>query len=417
MATAATPSESGATTQCPLCSGMYVLPRVLPCQHSYCKGCLQSYVDSEVEEAGPGSTFDCAVCGAQTAIPEKGVSGFPDDFHLMSIMLGEEGTTEGTTEGNTEGRSVHAKTPKKGCKATGSKQYQLPQQEVGTKCDDTHSSQQRNNPSASKHSKTTPRKMKDKKSHSASKDNTERNVQEEEFPIQFTETEPCKIHPDRNYIMFCGDCQVLICGKCMSGPHKRHLLVEPEEEAKRIRQHSTDVVQHLQSILKGRKGHEQQMENEANEVRQGMRQNYDEVVSKVHARGQLLEERLRGATEILTQQIQKECDEKVAKIEEKQRARQAYKARIVQVLADIRDVKAEKNVETVVNRCAILKAELAELANSDPPDVSLDGIELEYDQAALDARIRNTLLGALRMPQEEDTTTSSPSTSAHSANH
>ncbi|OWF36297.1 protein PML-like [Mizuhopecten yessoensis] len=55
---------------CPLCSQGYDTPRLLPCEHSFCSGCLQTYIGSLGLVAGDKG-FPCPVCTLTTPVPDN----------------------------------------------------------------------------------------------------------------------------------------------------------------------------------------------------------------------------------------------------------------------------------------------------------------------------------------------------------
>ena len=69
--------------ECSLCEGEYKQPRILSCGHSFCEDCLHQYAKRNSQ---PGGKFSCPCCGQEIAIPEEGVSGFPQNLDLKIIM-------------------------------------------------------------------------------------------------------------------------------------------------------------------------------------------------------------------------------------------------------------------------------------------------------------------------------------------
>ena len=69
--------------ECSLCKGEYKQPRILPCGHIFCEDCLHQYAKRNSQ---PGGKFNCPCCGLDVAIPEEGVSGFPQNFDLNLLQ-------------------------------------------------------------------------------------------------------------------------------------------------------------------------------------------------------------------------------------------------------------------------------------------------------------------------------------------
>ena len=88
--------------ECSLCKGDYKQPRRLPCDHIFCEDCLHQYVKRNSQ---PGGKFSCSRCGNETAIPEEGVSGFPQNLdlnHLQKVIkakIRSDALQGGTTSG------------------------------------------------------------------------------------------------------------------------------------------------------------------------------------------------------------------------------------------------------------------------------------------------------------------------------
>ncbi|KAL3888190.1 hypothetical protein ACJMK2_000569 [Sinanodonta woodiana] len=60
MATAITHTEDEPT--CPICLGLFNVPRQLPCAHTFCQSCLQSYITSKIIEHEKKGCIECPVC-------------------------------------------------------------------------------------------------------------------------------------------------------------------------------------------------------------------------------------------------------------------------------------------------------------------------------------------------------------------
>ena len=79
--------------ECSLCKGEYKQPRRLPCGHSFCEDCLHQYAKRNSQAGGK---FSCSHCGNETAIPEEGVSGFPQNLdvnHLQKVIKAKISST------------------------------------------------------------------------------------------------------------------------------------------------------------------------------------------------------------------------------------------------------------------------------------------------------------------------------------
>lgn len=68
------------TVRCQLCSEYYNDPRVLPCLHPFCCGCLQTLI--KAASLGSEPSITCPTCQKNTPIPSKGSVGFPRNLRL-----------------------------------------------------------------------------------------------------------------------------------------------------------------------------------------------------------------------------------------------------------------------------------------------------------------------------------------------
>ncbi|KAK3604068.1 hypothetical protein CHS0354_007178 [Potamilus streckersoni] len=73
---------------CPICLGDFNIPRQLPCAHTFCQTCLQSYITSEDTKYEKLGYIECPVC-RQTASPFKRnepISKWASLFHIDTVL-------------------------------------------------------------------------------------------------------------------------------------------------------------------------------------------------------------------------------------------------------------------------------------------------------------------------------------------
>ena len=66
-----------AEATCEKCDKYYEDPRMLPCLHSFCLGCLEKELDTQETQ----SSLHCPSCKEKVTLSENGVSGLPQDLH------------------------------------------------------------------------------------------------------------------------------------------------------------------------------------------------------------------------------------------------------------------------------------------------------------------------------------------------
>lgn len=62
--------------RCPICLERLNIPRCLPCLHTFCETCIQTYISSKKtsDKKGDFNVVDCPVCRQWVQEPEKDIS-------------------------------------------------------------------------------------------------------------------------------------------------------------------------------------------------------------------------------------------------------------------------------------------------------------------------------------------------------
>src|SRR5258708_7069308 len=76
-----------ALTSCPICMDPFTLPKVLPCQHTFCLDCLRAHhqATNAMRAIGPISNFPCPTCRRMCNVPRDGLQELPTDFKVEQI--------------------------------------------------------------------------------------------------------------------------------------------------------------------------------------------------------------------------------------------------------------------------------------------------------------------------------------------
>lgn len=64
---------------CQVCFERFNSPKVLPCLHSFCEGCLLRYAPDGCK------TVRCPLCRQESELPEHGVQGLKDNFFILNL--------------------------------------------------------------------------------------------------------------------------------------------------------------------------------------------------------------------------------------------------------------------------------------------------------------------------------------------
>src|SRR6218665_1316210 len=80
----------GDLTRCSICAEIFTNPKILPCVHTFCLNCLESYG----KDKKPGDQISCPICRSNVAIPAGGLRNFPNNFFIKEMVeIGKLTTT------------------------------------------------------------------------------------------------------------------------------------------------------------------------------------------------------------------------------------------------------------------------------------------------------------------------------------
>lgn len=71
---------------CALCLDRFTDPRILPCAHTFCRDCLESYLTKKVGSTRPKTKYDCPLCRETNILPPGGVGGVKKNFYLEEMV-------------------------------------------------------------------------------------------------------------------------------------------------------------------------------------------------------------------------------------------------------------------------------------------------------------------------------------------
>ncbi|KAL3888253.1 hypothetical protein ACJMK2_000624 [Sinanodonta woodiana] len=99
---------------CPICLGLFNVPRQLPCAHTFCQSCLQSYITSKALEHEKKTCIECPVCRRtaghfkENTSTSEWASLFPVDTVIQSMLPSKSKVDRVCDACSTEGSSVTA---------------------------------------------------------------------------------------------------------------------------------------------------------------------------------------------------------------------------------------------------------------------------------------------------------------------
>jgi len=191
----ATAKQLDDITECPICTEVYTDPRVLPCVHTYCLKCLETYS----KDKQPGDELACPLCRKEFTLPSNGVDGLPKNFLIGKFLQVKEMS------------SVESKTSL--CEAcSGDEESESEVQNVASvycvecqmklcqKCQRTH------------------RKIKLTRSHNMVGIGDEASME----TLYRSTPSYCDQHQDKSIEIYCFECKMAICMMCYIEVHNSH---------------------------------------------------------------------------------------------------------------------------------------------------------------------------------------------------
>ena len=179
---------------CGVCQEHYTEPKILPCLHYYCKKCVLDLA----QKARPSKSFSCPECRNKATLPEEGVDGLKTAFFVnrlkstVSSVKITHGQVEVKCETCLEVYNEKAEAFCRQCAAF-----------ICAECIKSH----KRNRQYSKHKVSSLDDLKQGKCKPVEK--------KDDLP------DKCEDH-DEPKVIYCYDCDALICCHCIMKDHKEH---------------------------------------------------------------------------------------------------------------------------------------------------------------------------------------------------
>ena len=177
---------------CPICQEHYTEPKVLPCLHYYCKKCILKLA----LRTQSGKSFQCPECRSEATLPEGGVDNLKTAF--FANRLKSKVTTLKRAHGKVEVKCEY-------CTASSNAEAFCRQCScfICNDCVQLHS------------------KVRSFLSHQIASLKDLKHGRAKPIAVEEPPTEICTIHK-QPFIIFCSDCEKLICQHCTLKDHLAH---------------------------------------------------------------------------------------------------------------------------------------------------------------------------------------------------
>ncbi|KAL3887989.1 hypothetical protein ACJMK2_000374 [Sinanodonta woodiana] len=275
MTTSITHTENEPT--CPICLGLFNVPRQLPCAHTFCQSCLQSYITSKAIEHEKNRCIECPVCRKragdfkQTKSTSEWASLFPVDTVIQSMLPTKSKVDRVCDACTAEGSSIVA---------TGF--CVVCEEAMCEDCVKFH------------------RKQKMSKAHSIL--TMEELLNNPQNVMKFAEGFTCFDHKDEDLKFYCNNHKIACCGMCFLENHKtcsdmRKLKEElpallremkPSEiidELKKLETHLKTCIDVKESNMKDLESQITGLTDQIRETRKKINTAFDELEMKVKTEG------------------------------------------------------------------------------------------------------------------------------------
>src|SRR5277367_3174811 len=70
-------------TECSICKQTFTDPKILPCVHTFCLTCLQTYGNDNI----PGDQLACPLCRTNFTVPSAGFEGLPNNYFVNKFLI------------------------------------------------------------------------------------------------------------------------------------------------------------------------------------------------------------------------------------------------------------------------------------------------------------------------------------------
>ena len=203
------------STECSICTEVFTDPRVLPCFHTYCLKCIQTWSKDKL----PGDKLSCPLCRKESFVPQEGVAGFPKNFFVEKTVRVQELLTRAEVQSALCDMCTYRAEENDASKINSATTYCLECEEnLCQSCATAH------------------RKQKMSREHKLLQIGVK--VKAEDLYAEYPPAN-CDKHMDETLKMYCNDCEVVICMMCYIKNHNAHRCSDINEVVDELRKQLT----------------------------------------------------------------------------------------------------------------------------------------------------------------------------------
>ncbi|XP_071836863.1 E3 ubiquitin-protein ligase TRIM56-like [Apostichopus japonicus] len=289
--------------RCTMCMNRFKLPKILPCAHSFCQGCLMAYQSKLADQP-----FSCPTCRLIIDVPESGVRGFPSNVCFINLAERLDFFEQLTAQA---GKAQKCNFCQKDEIVAFCLECSIA---VCVTCQKGHSRL----PGMKLHSVIRIEKVTDPKYMAK---------------IAIVKAPYCWKHQREKFRYYCTVCNKLVCRDCTILDHRDHECIEAKRQA-------PDTREDLEALLEQA---DQQMENYVQHIKTG-KEGIENIESKAREQCQNVEETFEAVVKTLRSNRDALCSQ-IMTIREK---------KVASVQNDVREaakwVKSMRNAQTVTRK-------------------------------------------------------------------
>jgi len=299
----ATAKQLDAMKECSICTEVYTDPRVLPCGHTFCLKCMETWS----KDKQPGDDLSCPLCRKEFAVPSNGVGDLPRNFFVVNFLQMKKSSNVETETGSR-------------CEACSEKGV------ATVHCVECQQKLCRNCESYHKIFKTTA-------SHQMTKLGEESNTENLGRP-NLLSFRNCNKHKADQLRIYCQKCKVAICSMCYIESHNSHKWSDIGPVADDFREQMTSDIDNVAAAADKCGDMLQRLENEKGEFIEQVAKAEMAIGEKAEQLKQMIDvhkEKLMHELSLMKQKRMKEIESVREEIERQLLSMESYKKHVDEV--------------------------------------------------------------------------------------